>query len=90
VPPRFSIDGRPAAIREIALITNSGGPACEDVGVERNDDVSLVEVIDGVRGVAGSLPRASTGAVAIDAIPLVPLGLRERLLNQPDLIGDRG
>src|SRR5262249_23649501 len=79
----------PPASREIPRVTNARRTNREDVRVEGDDEVRLVEVINGVRRTAGGLLRGGAGAVPRDRIPLMPLRLGKGLLDQPDLLADR-
>src|SRR5207245_9808729 len=48
-----------------------------------------VEQVDRVAVLAGALPRGRPRAIARNRVPLMPLRLRKRLLNEADLFGDR-
>ncbi len=76
------IVGHPPAIGEIPRVANHPGSATEEIGVERDDDVGLVEVIDGVARRARRLTEAETSAVGRDRVVLVPAGLRVVLENR--------
>ena len=69
--------GHPAAIGKVARIPHGRRAARQKIGVQRDDDVGFVEVIDGV-GLSGG----GASAVTSGRIPGMPLGLRERLLDQ--------
>ena len=81
---RFQISSRGVERAKERLVAER-----EEVRIQRDDAVGLVEVIDGVRRRAGRLAGGGAGGVARDRIPLVPFRLRERLLDQRDLLGDR-
>src|SRR5258708_38376477 len=85
----FDVHARTAALGEVVRVADARGAARQEVGVERDDDIGLVEVIDGVRRAAGPLLRRGARAVARDWIPLVPLRFRERLSDERDLVVDR-
>src|SRR5215207_3094723 len=80
----FHVDAGAAAIREIARVADAAPAAAEEVGVERDDDVRFVEVVDRVREPGRGLRGCGTG----DAVPLVPLRLGKVLLDEPNLLAD--
>ena len=73
-----------AAAGEVARVAEVAGAAIEEVGVERDDDVRFVEVIDGVRVAAERQPQSFAHVVAAGRLPLMPLRagrLRQELLD---------
>ena len=73
-----------AAAGEIARVAEVAGSAIEDVGVERDDDVRFVEVIDGVGVAAEREAQTFAHVVAAGGFPLMPLRagrLRQELLD---------
>ena len=76
------IVGDAAAIGEIPRVPDHAGSETEEIGVERDDDVGLVEVIDGVARRARRLTEAQTSAVGRDRVVLVPARLRVVLENR--------
>ena len=80
------------ARRELAGIAQEGGAGSEKIGIERNDDLGVGEVVPGVDRLAEGLDRGGAGAVRPGGIPLVPLGGGEELLNGAELLrhGGRG
>ena len=67
----------PAPRGELARVAQAAGPAAEEVGVEREDDVGLLEAVLRVDGLAEREPRAGARVVAARRLPLVPLRRRE-------------
>ena len=65
-------------------------PAFENVGVERHDDVRLVEVIDGVGVAAEGKAHPLAHIVATGGFPLVPARAGELRQNLLDLRTERG
>ncbi len=74
--------GDAAAIGEIPRVAHHRGPEPEEIGVERDDDVGLVEVVDRVARRAGRLAEAQPSAIGRDWIVLMPRGLRVFLQNR--------
>src|SRR5437773_2446906 len=68
--------------REVTRVAEMSRPAVREITIERDDDVRLVEVIDGVHVAAERDPQALAHVVAIHRLPLMPLDsriLREEL-----------
>ena len=86
---RLALFGDAPAVREVAGVTHHPWTGGQEVGIEREDDVSLVEVVERLGGPAGGLLRAGAGAVTGNRVVLVPLGLRIRLENGRDELGQR-
>ncbi len=72
--------GDAALVGEIARIANAARPRKEEVGFERQDDIGLVEVVDGVAGRACRLPHTDAGAIPGHRVVLMPA--RGRVLLQ--------
>src|SRR4051812_5944915 len=73
-----------AAAGEIARVAEVAGAAFEDVGIERDDDVRFVEVVDGVCVTAERQPQSLAHVMSAGGFPLMPLRagrLREELLD---------
>ena len=68
----------------------AGGAAGEEVGVEREDHVGLVEVVDGVHHLAKGELRPGLGRVLADRLVTVPLGFGEGGEQFLDLTGQAG
>jgi hypothetical protein len=73
----------PAPRREVLRVADGRRTEPEEVGVERDDDVGPIEVIERRRARGAALHRA------VHRVPLVPLGLRERRQQRLNLIDHR-
>jgi hypothetical protein len=69
--------GHAAARGEVLLVPHAAGTAGQEVGIEPDDHVRLVEVVDRIASCAARLHRRHPRAVARDRIVLVPPCLRE-------------
>lgn len=68
---------RAAAAGELARVADVAGAAGDQVGVEDENDVGLLKVVDGVDVGAEREPRADARAVAANRLPLMPARLRQ-------------
>ena len=80
---------RAAPRGEVARVAEAAGPAGEEVGVEREDDVGLVEAVLRVDVLAEGELRARARVLAARRIPLMPLGRRKLARGVADLRGER-
>src|SRR5262245_58231846 len=76
-----------AAVGELARVSNERRPAGEEIGVERENNVSVLEAVDRVDRLAERHPRACHRVVAIDRFVLMPPRRRESGAQRFDLIG---
>ena len=63
-----------SSFRKVVDIPQSAGTARQKIGIDREDDVSLVEAIDRVYDFTEGEARARLGIVAIYRLVLMPLG----------------
>ena len=82
--------GDAAAVGEVPRVANHRRADSEEIGVERDDDIGLVEVVDGLAGRARRLTQAQASAIAGDWIVLMPMRLRVVLKNRREELGQRG
>jgi hypothetical protein len=76
--------------REIARVAEVAGAAAGEVGVEGDDDVGLVEVVDSVHVRAEGHAQPFAHVVAVHRLPLVPLHARIGREELLDLRAERG
>ena len=81
--------GHPPAVGKVTGVADHRRADTEKIGVERHDDVGLVEVVDGVAGRAGRLTQAQPSTIGRDRIILMPMGLRVVLENCCDQFRER-
>ena len=74
---------------EIARVPKTAGAAAEEIGVEREDDVGLVEPVLRLDVFTEREHRARAGVLAARWIPLVPLRLRKPREQIADLGRER-
>ena len=74
---RIRSGGQIAARSKFARVAGMPGPIDEKIGVQRNDDVCLIEMIDGVDGLAKREARAFARGIAPARLVLVPLRFRK-------------
>ena len=75
---RLPLFGDAPPIGEVARVPHAARPTGEEVGVEREDDVRLVEVIDRFARPPRRTASSGARAVARHRVVLVPSGLRIR------------
>ena len=86
------------ARRLLRLATRGEGPRIleparsprQKIGVESDDHIGLVQMIDRLHLFAERLPAAGVNGVTCDGLIGMPLRLRELLLQPPELVGQRG
>src|SRR4051794_26314296 len=79
-----------AAIRPVIHVHRvSGKTAVQKVCVQTDDYVGVLEVVTRLYWLTESSLRARIDGIPIDWIPLVPLHLREFLLQRSNLCGER-
>ena len=80
----------PAAFGEFARVSQRAWATAEEIGVEREDDVGLIEMVLSVDVLAEGEPGAGARVVAARRIPLMPLRRREACEQIADLRGEGG
>ena len=78
-----------AATRQVVRVANVAGAFHDEVGIERNDHVGTVEVIQRIDVLAEGHPRAFAYGMTARRIVLMPPGLRVRLQKRFELRGER-
>ena len=80
---RLRLDDGPllqiAAGREIARVAHVSRTGSEEIGIQRNDNVRLIEAIYRIDGLAEGQPSAFDDAIAAARFILMPFGFRELL-----------
>ena len=66
----------PAFVREVARVPEIAGAARQEIGIERYHHIGLIEMVDGVDGLAERQHRALMRIVAAASFILMPLGAR--------------
>jgi hypothetical protein len=79
-----------SARREFPCVSQAARAARQEVGVERDDHVSLRERISGRYVIAECEPRAGARVVGAGGVPLMPSGLRVVGQHIADLRRQRG
>ena len=79
----------PAFIRKLPRMTKIAGPAGEKIGVDRNHDVRLAEIVNRVHRTAERQHRALVGTVAAAHFILMPLGAGKLFQDRVDPGGER-
>ncbi len=82
--------GRAPLLTELARIAQAPGQAIQQVGIQRHDNVGLIEVILRVKSLAKRLACALANVITVDWLPLMPPGLREALEQCLQQIRQRG
>ncbi len=80
----------PAAIGEVAGVAHRARAAGQEVGVQREDDVGLVEVVDRLARTTCCLTRRSPRPVTRNGVVLMPLRLRIGLEQGRHQLSQRG
>ena len=81
--------GHAAAVGEVARVADASRSGAQEVGVEREDDVRLVEVVDRLDRPAHRLARRGAGAVPGDRVVLMPARLWILLEDRRHELGKR-
>ena len=74
--------------REFASVAESAGRRCQEIGIERNDDIGIIESILRIDISSERQPGSRASIVAIDRLILVPARSREFSQNLLEQVGE--